>query len=384
MSLFKSGYEWFASIAEKATLPTDSDVEKTRKAVLTVVATIIAFLAIFWGSAYVLLGKLWSGAIPLSYAVISFASIGYYFFTRRFEFFRFSQLLLIFCLPFLLMWSLGGFAHGSVVMVWAFFTPLAAMMFADAAHAVKWLFAFLAATIFSALIDDFLVANITPMNAAAIRTFFVLNMGFGFAAIYVVLRFFVAQREQAHQEVVQAKGDLEYSNRQLQENESRIRQLMLTDGLTGVANRRHLDERLQDELERMQRYENTFSVLMADLDHFKRVNDTFGHIKGDEVIVTFVKVLQDCLRTVDFVARFGGEEFFIILPETDRAAAVSLAERVREAMRTKKIEGIAYPVSASFGVTEALKNDSLERIVQRADQALYQAKEAGRDCVVAV
>ena len=384
MLSFRSAYEWVVNVAEKATLADDSAEEKTRKGVLTIVATIIAILAIFWGSAYIVLGKPYSGAIPLTYAAISFLSITYYFYTKRFEFFRFSQLLLIFWLPFLLMWSLGGFAHGSVVMVWAFFTPLAAMMFADAAHALKWLYAFLLMTIFSALIDDRLASTITPMDETAIRVFFVLNMGFGLAAVYVVLNFFVQQREQSHLAAVQVKKDLERSNEQLQKNEAKILRLMRTDGLTGVANRRHLDERLQTELERAQRYGSVLSVIMADLDNFKRINDSYGHLKGDDVIVMFTTVLKECVRSADFVARFGGEEFFIILPETDRGGAGLLADRIRVTMQTKKIEGVAHPVTASFGLTEVLKNDALERIVQRADQALYQAKESGRNRVVSI
>lgn len=159
---------------------------------------------------------------------------------------------------------------------------------------------------------------------------------------------------------------------------------MRTDGLTGVANRRHLDERLQNDLEKAQRYGSLLSVIMADIDNFKRINDSYGHLKGDEVILAFTAVLNECVRSADFVARFGGEEFFIILPETDRAGAELLAERIRVAMQAKKIEGVPYPVTASFGLTEVLKNDALERIVQRADQALYQAKEAGRNRVVSI
>lgn len=384
MAFFYSCYEWFSRVAARATLASDSAEEKTRKGVLTIVAAIIAFLAIFWGSAYVWLGKPYSGAIPLSYAGISFLSIGYYFHTKQFEVFRFSQLLLIFLLPFLLMWSLGGFAYGSVVMVWAFFTPLAAMMFADVAHATKWLVAFLVLVIFSAVIDQHLASTVVPINEAAIKVFFVLNMGFGFTAIFIVLNFFVQQREQAHQTTVQAREDLERSNKQLQENEARIRQLVLVDGMTGIANRRHLDERLQIELERVQRYEHTFSVIMGDLDHFKRVNDDYGHLKGDEVIKMFADVLTGSVRSTDFVARFGGEEFFVILSDTTRAGAELLAERVRTSFRGKKIDAIPGPLTASFGVTEALKNDDLERIVQRVDQALYQAKAAGRNCVISV
>lgn len=382
MSLFKSSYEWFSQVAEKATLATDTDEEKIKKGVLTIVAAIIAILAVFWGSTYALLGKPYSGAIPGGYAIISFLSIGYYFATRQFAFFRFSQLLLILLLPFFLQWSLGGFANGSVVMVWAFFTPLAAMLFADAAHATKWLFAFLALTIFSAFIDSSLAAEITPMGDTPIVVFFVLNMGFGFASVFLVLNYFVKERERAHANVLQAREDLEHSNKQLRENEAKILELMMTDWLTGVANRRHLDERLQSELDRVRRYGNTLSVIMTDLDNFKRVNDTYGHIKGDEVINIFTGVMVDCIRSADFVARFGGEEFLIMVPETKLPGAKLLAERIRMEMEAKNIEGIPHPITASFGVIEARGDDVVEDILKRVDQTLYKAKEEGRNRVV--
>jgi diguanylate cyclase (GGDEF)-like protein len=384
MSLFKSSYEWFARLAEKATLPTDSDEEKTRKGVLTIVSGIIAFLAIFWGSTYALLGKPYSGAIPGGYAIISFLSIGYYFVTRRFEFFRFSQLLLILLLPFFLQWSLGGFANGSVVMVWAFFTPLAAMLFADAAHAAKWLFAFLLLTVFSALIDDTLARMIEPLGQTPIVVFFVLNMGFGFASVFLVLNYFVKERERSHAAVVAARKDLEHSNQQLRENEAKISELMLTDWLTGVANRRHLDERLKSELDRVRRYGGTLSVIMADLDHFKRINDNYGHVKGDEVINIFTDVIVEAVRSADFVSRFGGEEFLLMLPETTLAGAEQLAGRIRASIESLPIEGIPHPVTASFGVTMAQKDDNTETLLRRVDEALYQAKEQGRNLVVSL
>lgn len=384
MSLFRQSYEWFARIADKATLPTDTDEEKTKKGVLTMVAVIIAFLAIFWGSAYVLLGRPLSGAIPLGYALISFLSIGYFFRTKRFAFFRFSQILLILLLPFLLMWSLGGFAKGSVVMVWAFFTPLAAMLFADSTHAVKWLFAFLGLTGVSALIDPAVSARVEAMGEVPVTLFFVLNMGFGFASIFLVLNYFVKERERSLVQVLEAKQELERSNQQLLENEEKIRELMLTDWLTGVANRRHLDERLKAEIARLQRYGNAFCIIMADLDHFKIVNDSYGHDVGDKVIHTFAKTISESVRGVDFVSRYGGEEFIIIMPETRLDGAILFAERIRSAMHGLITPPMDKPVTASFGVTAAEPVDTLPNLLKRTDDALYQAKHTGRDKVFAL
>ena len=392
MSFFKHSYERFSALADKACLPTDSPVERTNKGVLLITAIIIAFLAIFWGSSYVALGYPLSGAIPLGYAFISFISILYFFVSRQFAFFRFSQLLLILLLPFLLQWSLGGFANGSVVMIWAFFTPLAAMLFADTRQATRWLYAFLALTLVSALIDGWVAERVAPMDSLPNTVFFALNMGFGFASVFLILNYFVRERERSHDQAMQAreealaaKRELERSNQQLQANEAKIRELMLTDWLTGVANRRHLDERLACEMERVRRYGGHLCVAMADLDHFKRVNDSYGHDVGDTVISVFANTISDTVRNTDFVSRYGGEEFLIILPETNEDGALQLTERIRTLLAGRRIPPLSEPVTASFGVASYREGDDLGALLKRADQALYQAKEAGRNrcCVCA-
>jgi diguanylate cyclase (GGDEF)-like protein len=372
----------------KGALPGDSDDMRLKKAILTLISSIIAVLAIFWGTLYAVSGYSLSGAIPLSYAVISFLSIAYYFKTKKFAFFRFSQLSLILLLPFLLMWSLGGFANGSVVMVWAFFAPLAALFFSGLKSASRWLLAFVAMTIISGLINARLEELVPPMSGAMNNLYFIMNMGFGFVSIYIVIYFFVKDREASHhaavrakEEALQAKNDLESAYEQLQKNEERIRELMLTDSLTAVANRRYLDERLAHEMRRMERYGFCFSIIMTDLDFFKRFNDTYGHTAGDAVLVTFAKVLQDNVRSTDFVARFGGEEFVVLLPETDEAGAVHFAERIRKAMEQTRIEGIDEVITASFGVTTVSNTEPLIAVLKRVDRALYQSKQNGRNQV---
>ncbi len=379
MPFFKLNFERISRLVDKASLTTDSAEERTKKSILTIVAMIIAILAVFWGSSYVLLGKPYSGVIPLSYAAISFINISYYFYTKHFAFFRFSQLLLIFCLPFLLMWSLGGFASGSVVLVWAFFTPLAAMLFADEFHATRWLYAFLSLIIFSAFIDPFLHQTISPMNDTAITIFFMLNMGFGFASIFLLLNYFVKEREKAYALTLKAKKELEDSNQKLKDNEKEIKKLLMTDWLTGIANRRYLDQRLQYELEKFHRYNHSLSLIMADLDNFKEINDHYGHSKGDKVIKAFTDVIKENIRTTDLISRYGGEEFIIMLPDTSQAGAEELAERIRHSMENKKISGISHPVTASFGITIAKKEDTCESLLKRVDQAMYRSKDKGRN-----
>jgi diguanylate cyclase (GGDEF)-like protein len=154
-----------------------------------------------------------------------------------------------------------------------------------------------------------------------------------------------------------------------------------TDSLTGLWNRRFLFQRLADESERVRRFGSRFSVILFDLDHFKTVNDTFGHRVGDAVLIKVAAVLLDSIRDVDIVGRYGGEEFLVILPGTDAAEALTVAERIRA-----RIKGLAWPepgisVTISAGIGEYRDTD-IDALVDAADRKLYEAKAAGRDRVV--
>lgn len=375
----------FCNLGTKAD---DSDQERLTKAILTLTALIIAFLAIFWGSLYVYIGYPMSGAIPLGYSAISFVSVVFFFITKQFRFFRFSQLFLIFWLPFLLMWSLGGFANGSVVMIWAFFAPLAALFFADKSQMKFWLIAFIALTVISGFVDPYVSQTARPMDPIFNIAFFVMNMGAGLVSVHFVLMSFVKDREEAHNAAVEAKelalaaqANLEEANAKLKENEARIRELMLTDPLTGVSNRRHLEERLASEFERLERYHRNLALVIADIDYFKAINDSYGHDVGDHVIKAFARNMKACLRSVDFVARIGGEEFLVILPETDIDGAMKVVERMRESFSQQNVPGLSQPVTASFGIAAAKTGETGQDCMKRADQALYCSKEEGRNRV---
>lgn len=161
--------------------------------------------------------------------------------------------------------------------------------------------------------------------------------------------------------------------------------LATTDALTSCVNRRALLDRLEAELERVQRYGEALSIMMIDLDHFKRVNDSRGHLAGDEVLRQVGALLRGEVRAVDTVARYGGEEFVILLPETTQPGAVALAERIRErvAQRDFSEDASMLTVTISIGVTTvgAGEVDDPEGVLGRADAALYRAKRAGRNLV---
>ncbi len=175
---------------------------------------------------------------------------------------------------------------------------------------------------------------------------------------------------------------LEASNRDLQQANRELTQLSDTDLLTQVSNRRKLDAVLKDELARARRYQLALSVVMLDLDHFKRVNDTHGHLVGDGVLVRVAGLLRESIRQVDKVGRWGGEEFLLVLPGTDPDQAFQVAEKLRQTIAAESFPVVLHG-TASFGVATVREGDSVESLVARADAALYRAKEGGRDQVQA-
>jgi diguanylate cyclase (GGDEF)-like protein len=164
----------------------------------------------------------------------------------------------------------------------------------------------------------------------------------------------------------------------------RLQQLSERDPLTGLANRRVFERELQREWQRLQRGGPGFAILALDLDHFKRINDNFGHLVGDAVLAQVAQRLQRGARATDTVARTGGEEFVILMPLSDLDAAQRVAERVREAVRAAPVETLAGPVAVTLSIgavhAEPGEPDTLS-LLRRADQALYEAKQAGRDRV---
>lgn len=165
-------------------------------------------------------------------------------------------------------------------------------------------------------------------------------------------------------------------------NFDRMKQLAYVDGLTGIHNRRYFEMRIVEELERASRFQGRMSLIMIDIDHFKKMNDEFGHLLGDEMLRTVSSILKQQLRKMDMVCRYGGDEFAIVVPETSGESAMRVAEKLRRQVETQFFPGVPRPVSISCGVadypTHGLTRDE---VVAAADSALYLAKQAGRNRV---
>ncbi len=161
-------------------------------------------------------------------------------------------------------------------------------------------------------------------------------------------------------------------------HQKQLEKLAVTDSLTGLYNRSKLDDLLQEEIYRSNRYKSTFGIVLMDFDYFKNINDTYGHQVGDEALVEIARLIQRHLRTTDKVVRWGGEEFIIIYLNTDSENVVSLAEELRRKIERHEFNSVG-PQTASLGVTIYHEGDTIDSIIQRADKALYKAKEMGRN-----
>ncbi len=183
-------------------------------------------------------------------------------------------------------------------------------------------------------------------------------------------------------EINDAYRALAHSKQVLQDREAEILRLSLMDALTGVGNRRMLNEALLREVERATRQGQPLSLLILDIDHFKRVNDTWGHETGDRVLKETGGLLLRGIRPTDIATRMGGEEFVVLLPATPLDDALVCAERLRAALAVHNV-GLPAPVTSSFGVSTLRPGEAGGELLARADAALYQAKQQGRNRVVA-
>ncbi len=183
-------------------------------------------------------------------------------------------------------------------------------------------------------------------------------------------------------ELINMTRELNKKNMALEKANAEITRLSRIDAMTGISNRGYFMEAFNISFSYSRRHQIPLSVIIADLDLFKSINDKYGHNTGDKVLINFAKLLQEASREEDFPARFGGEEFTILLPQTELEEAAVLAERIRVDLENTKLLDINDTVTASFGVAQLKEGDTGDSLIQRADKALYQAKNQGRNKVI--
>lgn len=194
------------------------------------------------------------------------------------------------------------------------------------------------------------------------------------------------QRKQLEREFSRTVELLRQRNQELEMLNQQLWKLSHTDELTGYFNRRHIVSRMEEEISRGLRYDMSLSIVLADIDHFKRINDTFGHLAGDRALQTIADLFRSKLRESDLIGRFGGEEFLLILPHTDLAGAEAFCHRLRDHVERHPLQlgDQSITMTASFGVsTLGPDMDTAQKLLRIADRNLYQAKYLGRNRVVA-
>lgn len=180
----------------------------------------------------------------------------------------------------------------------------------------------------------------------------------------------------------QGREELGAANLALSEKNQELQKLSVTDGLTGLYNRRHLIEALTSEAARARRLRHTFSLVMIDIDHFKHYNDTYGHVAGDRLLSRIATVFKDSIRNIDYAARYGGEEFMLVLHEVGPEGAMQAAERLRARVASERFGDAQVQITVSIGVAAFPEHgDAPEALITAADAALYEAKKGGRNRV---
>ncbi len=208
------------------------------------------------------------------------------------------------------------------------------------------------------------------------------------AAIQKVEQLLLQEVERMKNSTTNYQQQLDNAQQKLKEQEQILEKLSRdanTDFLTQVYNRAAFDRRLNEEFARYKRYGHIFSIILMDLDHFKDINDTYGHLAGDRVLRALASVLSEEKRASDFLARYGGEEFALILPGTDSKSAMVVAEKLRKKVETTtfRYENYSIHTSLSAGVTTVLPEDQTPTdVLKRADDATYEAKNQGRNQIV--
>lgn len=209
---------------------------------------------------------------------------------------------------------------------------------------------------------------------------FVFKIVLSMTIVLVIVLYWSYTLKVARGRAESALAALEAKDKELEAANKILAQLSITDPLTHLFNREKLNQVLDQELTRALRYGNTFGIVMIDVDHFKRVNDQYGHPTGDAVLIEIADILRTNTRSVDVVGRWGGEEFLIVCPQLDQEALILMAQKLRRLVEMHHFPSVDSQ-TASFGVSIYRQEDTSENIIARADKALYVAKEKGRNQV---
>jgi adenylate cyclase len=341
---------WIERLANAGSLPFDRPEERLRKAILVFLASIYCFAGILWGFSYFALGLSFAGSIPLGYSVLSGLSLFHFFRTKRYGIFRFSQLFLILLLPFLLQYSLGGFASSSTVVIWSILSPVGALMFAGTARALPWFLSYLTLMVISGIADGKLASHVIGIPPLIKIIFFIMNLGGVSTIFYVLLRYFVREREQAmavldqeHRRAIQEKERLDKIRRLLSNFVPETAKNMIEKD----PDRGQLDKYIQDA-----------TVLFLDIEGFTILLQEYPMERINRVIESYFSMFFDLIqKNGGDVNEMAGDGMMVIFLHPDAKGhtknailtALEIRERCSAISKDKSSE--LFPIQVNIGIS---------------------------------
>lgn len=380
----KIGSNFLEALSQIALLKSDSEEMILKKVALTLLPFYVLIPALLWGMIYIYLGRPEASLIPFFYIFISLLSVSILYKTKKFIFFERTQLLLILILPFIMMWTLGGFIGGSFVMIWSFYAPVAAIMYSeDIKSGFRWFASFLLLILFSVIIDTDLSQNIhNGLPKIASDLFFALNVGVGFSGIYILISHFVKKKIELSEVLKKDKEVLSTLTNDLKNANKELEMLATCDIVTKLPNRLYFQDIVYDMFIRAKLNQKIVAIMFLDLDGFKTINDTLGHDAGDKVLKMVGERLSKSVRTTDTVARVGGDEFAIALGDIIEIEHVkNIAQTlIKEVNEYCPYNDQRCHVGVSIGISFFPEHgESVEELMLRADKAMYDIKKMGKN-----
>ena len=323
-------------------------------------------------------------SIPLVYTAISLLNLLYFKESKNIISFYKIQTSLILVVPFLLMWSLGGFALGSFVFIWAFFAPIAALIYENKKQAFYWFCCFIVLVTFSVLIDRYLFENHTTfMPQIAVEILLFLNITAGLSGVYYLVQYFVNEKEKNSFALLQQEhGKLIRRTEELKKANSKLHHYAHHDALTNLPNRYYLRENLEKMISHAKRHKHSIALLFIDLDDFKDINDDFGHSIGDQVLLDVSSRIKSLLREEDTIARLGGDEFAVVISDiTDISYIDIISERIiDEVNRDYSYISKSSPIGVSIGISLFPQDaQDIDTLIDNADEAMYEIKLSSKN-----
>ncbi|MEA2090774.1 MAG: diguanylate cyclase [Campylobacterota bacterium] len=319
-------------------------------------ATAVIFLV--FGINYLFKDALLLGVVETTFGILQIINI---YFLKKTDRLGISAKALLFSIYIMTLIIFVDGGLGNTGNLWLLFIPLFTMLLLDQSESARYLIAYMLIVAAILIMSYFEMISLKYSTIELRQTLVVFT-------VLIYLTFYNEQlKKHFHQEI--------------QENNEMLQRISKTDHLTGLANRLHTTKFLEDEYERSQRYDRATSLIMVDIDHFKTINDNYGHLKGDDVLIKIADIFKQHIRQNDLAGRWGGEEFLIICPETTLEGAKALAEKFRVQIEQTDY-GLKEAVTGSFGVVQYQKGDSLKKFILQADDFLYKAKGEGRNRVI--